>query len=145
MCGRTRLIEQIRFVADAAEAPAVRGAYLLLVTLPRPLRVTLPRRPEATLQPGRFVYAGSARGPGGLRARLARHQRADKTLHWHIDRVTAAATVNGAWIVPGGEECAIVAALAHLPVPLPGFGSTDCRRCPSHLLAWPEGTDAGFR
>jgi Uri superfamily endonuclease len=144
MRSRNGLITPVRFVSDAAEAPAVSGAYLLLVTLPRPLRIALPRRPEATLQPGRFIYAGSARGPGGLRARLARHQHAGKTLHWHIDRITVAATVLGAWIVPGGEECAFVTALAHLPVPLPGFGSTDCRRCASHLLAWPAGTDAGI-
>jgi Uri superfamily endonuclease len=131
----------MRFIRNAAEAPALPGAYLLLLALPGPLRVALPRRPEATLQPGRLLYAGSARGPGGLRARLARHQRANKTPHWHIDRVTLAGTVQGAWIFPGGDECVIIAALAHLPVPLPGFGNTDCRHCASHLLAWPVGTD----
>jgi hypothetical protein len=26
------------------------------------------------------------------------------------------------------------------PVPVPGFGSSDCTRCVSHLFAWPEGT-----
>jgi len=30
-----------------------------------------------------------------------------------------------------------VAALSCLPVPIPGFGSTDCVRCRSHLLRWP--------
>ena len=128
------------FVSNAANAPAVSGAYLLLVTLPNAERVVLPGRSALTLSAGRFLYAGSARGPGGLRARLARHQRTGKSLHWHIDRLTAAGTMQGAWIVPGGDECAIIAALAHLPVPLPGFGSTDCRRCASHLLAWPAGT-----
>ncbi len=49
--------------------------------------------------------------------------------------------MQGAWVFPGGGECAIVAALADLPVPLPGFGSTDCRRCVSHLLSWPDGMD----
>src|SRR4051812_8195174 len=87
-----------RFIRDAAEAPDRPGAYLLLVTLPEPLCVTLPHQPEATLQPGVLLYAGSARGPGGLRARLARHQRMDKKPHWHIDRVTLAGTVLGAWI-----------------------------------------------
>nr|WP_294509627.1 GIY-YIG nuclease family protein [uncultured Rhodopila sp.] len=129
----------VRFLGDAAEAPAVRGAYLLLVSLPAPLSVVLPGRVAVELQPGRFLYAGSARGPGGLRARLMRHQRAGKTLHWHIDRLTEAGEVQGAWILPGGDECAIVAALPHLPVPLPGFGSSDCRCCVSHLLGWPDG------
>jgi Uri superfamily endonuclease len=134
-----------RFITGAAEAPASPGAYLLLVMLPAPVSVALPHRAEATLPPGRYLYAGSARGPGGLRARLARHQRADKKPHWHVDRLTLAGQVPGAWTFPGGGECAIVAALRHLPAPLPGFGSSDCRRCVSHLLAWPAGagiTDA---
>jgi Uri superfamily endonuclease len=46
--------------------------------------------------------------------------------------------VLGAWIVPGGNECDLVAGLAHLPIPLTGFGSSDCGRCRSHLLAWTE-------
>ena len=132
------------FVRTAAESPALPGAYLLLIVLPEPLRVSLPRRPEAVLPPGRYLYAGSARGPGGLRARLARHLQAPpsgtvRKPHWHIDRLIAAGATDGAWIIPGGDECALVTALAHLPVPLPGFGSTDCRRCASHLLAWPPG------
>jgi Uri superfamily endonuclease len=134
-----------RFITNAAEAPALPGAYLLLVTLPAPLLIALPGRPEATLHPGLYLYAGSARGPGGLRARLARHLRADKTPHWHIDRVTLAGTARGAWIFPGGDECVLIAALEHLPVPLPGFGSTDCRHCASHLLAWPAGKPAKTR
>ena len=136
---------RVRFVRAAAEAPAVPGAYLLLVALPVPLSVTLPHRPETTLSPGRYLYAGSARGPGGLRARLARHLRADKKPHWHIDRLTEAGMVEGAWVVQGGDECALVAALVHLPVPLPGFGSTDCRTCASHLLRWPAGAMPPFQ
>ncbi len=135
----------MRFIHTAAAAPAVPGAYLLLIALPVKLPVALPHRPETILPPGRYLYAGSARGPGGLRARLARHMRADKKPHWHIDRLTAAGAVEGAWVIPGGDECALVAALAHLPVPLPGFGSTDCRTCASHLLHWPAGAKLPFR
>ena len=127
------------FLRCASEAPTLPGAYLLLISLAAPVPVALPRRRAAVLPPGRYLYAGSARGPGGLRARLARHMRADKKPHWHIDRLTATGVVEGAWVVPGGDECALVAALAPLPVPLPGFGSTDCRTCPSHLLRWPDG------
>ena len=133
-----------RFVRTAAEAPTRPGAYLLLITLPAPLTVTLPRQRQATLPSGRYLYAGSAHGPGGLRARLARHMRPDKKPHWHIDRLTKAGTIEGAWTVPDGRECALVAALAFLPVPLPGFGSTDCRCCASHLLYWPADTELPF-
>lgn len=38
-----------------------------------------------------------------------------------------------------GDECALVRQLAAFPVPWTGFGSSDCRTCASHLLAWPDG------
>ena len=37
----------------------------------------------------------------------------------------------------GGDECALVQALLAQPrfqADVPGFGSTDCRVCPAHLL-----------
>ena len=37
----------------------------------------------------------------------------------------------------GGHECALVQALparAWFQAEVPGFGSTDCRACPAHLL-----------
>jgi len=37
------------------------------------------------LLPGYYIYIGSAFGPGGVRARMLRHLRADKPKHWHID------------------------------------------------------------
>lgn len=119
-----------RFFNAAPEIPAEPGAYVLAVTLDAP---------ALGLPPGRYLYCGNARGPGGLRARLARHMRKGKRIHWHVDRLTEAGRVLGAWIFPGGDECALVRRLAGLPVPIPGFGSSDCARCESHLLAWPEG------
>ncbi len=110
--------------------PAVPGAYALVVVL---------EAPAAGLPPGRYIYCGSARGSGGLGARLSRHMRRGKAVRWHVDRLTEAGRVLGAWVFEGGDECALVRALAHLPVPLPGFGSSDCRACASHLLSWPEG------
>jgi Uri superfamily endonuclease len=117
---------------------------VLVIDLDRPLAIALPGHDPACLPPGRYLYCGSARGPGGLRARLARHMRRGKRRHWHVDLLTEAGRVAGAWIVPGGDECALVAALSHLPMPIPGFGASDCRRCRSHLLWQPTrgGTQA---
>jgi Uri superfamily endonuclease len=56
--------------------------------------------------------------------------------------LTNAGTVIAVVAVPGGRECAIVAAALRLPgvgIPAPGFGSTDCRACPAHLLRLPDG------
>lgn len=44
-----------------------------------------------------------------------------------------------AWIAPDGDECRLVEILGKLTHPLPGFGSSDCVACVSHLLAWPAG------
>ena len=128
-----------------SEIPAAPGAYLLLIDLATPLVPALPGRPATRLEPGRSGYCGSAWGPGGLRARLARHLRRDKTQRWHVDRLAALGQVVGLIAVPGARECALRAALQDLPgvsAPLPGFGSSDCRTCPAHLLALPGSLDA---
>ena len=128
---------RIAFV-DAATAPREKGAYALLILLDAPLPV-LAGRNAAILLPGHYIYCGSAKGPAGLAARLARHMRREKAAHWHVDQLTRAGKTLGAWAAPGGDECALNAALSIFPMPLKGFGSSDCSRCESHLRLWPEG------
>jgi histidyl-tRNA synthetase len=65
--------------------------------------------------------------------------RRGKIIRWHVDRLTEAGEVPGAWVFPDGDECALAASLAHLPVPVPGFGSSDCPRCRSHLFRQGDG------
>lgn len=132
----------IRFITTAAEAPKAPGAYVLLLRLDAPLRVAAGKR-EAVLAPGRYLYCGSAKGPGGLKARLARHMRRERRPHWHVDQLTGAGAgaVEGAWIEAGGDECALNARLEPLPAPLEGFGASDCSRCRAHLRFWPKGAE----
>ena len=66
------------------------------------------------------------------------------------DNLTEAGTVLGAWTFPGGDECDLVAAPSHLPVPIEGFGSTTAGsagaicctpmafRAPWTVAAWSE-------
>ena len=122
------------------ELPQAPGAYVLLVALERPLALTPPGLHGAVLGPGSFAYCGSARGPGGIRARVRRHMRDGKRPHWHIDHLTEAGCVTAVHGVPGGRECELLDRILAVPgatVPVPGFGSTDCRRCPAHLLRLP--------
>ena len=128
----------MNFVASVADVPSTPGGYALALRLYAPLDIRVGKI-SATLPAGDYLYCGSARGPGGLRARLARHMRKNKRMHWHIDQLTAGASLLGAYIVEGGDECALNAALADLPIPIAGFGSSDCRRCAAHLRFWPEG------
>ncbi len=124
--------------ADVSAVAAEPGAYLLLLELSGPIRPAIAAFSATELPPGPYVYAGSARGPGGLKARLARHLRRQKKRHWHIDHLTGEASSMLAFAVPGGNECALVRSLlesGRYHQPLPGFGSSDCRTCTSHLLA----------
>lgn len=123
--------------ADAASLPAAPGAYLLLMILARPLSLRLRTLAPVVVAPGWYVYAGNARGRGGIRGRVKRHLRRGKPPHWHVDRLTGAAEAMLAIAFAGGDECALVQALLARPrfhAPVPGFGSTDCRVCPAHLL-----------
>lgn len=120
------------------DIPALPGAYVLSLALARPLVVTLGGAGHK-LAAGRYLYCGSAYGPGGLRARIARHMRPVKPVRWHIDRLTTAAgaRTRGAFVFPEGNECALALSLSQLPTPIAGFGSSDCRHCRSHLYYWP--------
>jgi Uri superfamily endonuclease len=90
------------------------------------------------LQPGFYVYIGSALGPGGVRARLAHHMRPAERPHWHIDYLRFHTTLEEIWFCydPKSREHDWAIRLAGLPgasMPLAGFGSSDCE-CESHLL-----------
>jgi Uri superfamily endonuclease len=130
---------KLHAVARAEGLPAVAGAYVLAIVLTHPVPVAIGGRMAGTLSSGRYLYVGSARGPGGMRARIARHLRRRKAVRWHVDRLTTRGRVLAVWTFAGGDECDLVARLGGLPVPLRGFGSSDCSRCASHLIAWPEG------
>jgi Uri superfamily endonuclease len=130
----------------AISLPAAPGCYVLILHLPGPhsRMLAVGRLGSWPLPPGTYAYCGSAHGPGGLRARVSRHLRREKRLHWHVDYLAAAAEVVAVWLWPGApraQECAIAGHLARWPGvyrPVPRFGSSDCR-CPGHLLALPGG------
>lgn len=118
--------------------PSGPGAYVVAIAIAAPLAIRLGAAASPLLRPGRYLYCGSAYGPGGLQARLARHFRKDKSIRWHVDQLTTAGEVKGAWAIALGNECVLVERLGFLPVPIEGFGATDCAHCRSHLLRWPS-------
>jgi len=135
----------IKFWTSPETIPKQPGAYVLAIQLPRPIALTLPNRTPATLARGHYLYCGSAKGPGGLRARISRHMRRGKPIRWHVDNLTEAGHVLGAWTIAGGHECRLAASLNQLPTPIEGFGSSDCHSCRSHLLRWPGKSSTLFR
>jgi Uri superfamily endonuclease len=130
----------------ADDLPDTPGAYVLVIEVAAELRLRLGKGRHWRLPPGRYAYCGSAYGPGGIGARVRRHLRRRKPRRWHVDRLTAAGRIVDLHLSPGGSECALLAGLltqAGVSVPIPGFGSSDCRHCPAHLVALPDGAELG--
>jgi Uri superfamily endonuclease len=120
---------------------AASGTYVLWLRLARDREIGVGRLGRFHFPAGIYAYVGSALGPGGIAARVARHLRRRTSLHWHVDYLRAEAQPVRAWWAPGDRrrECAWSAALAQMPeatLPAPGFGASDCR-CTTHLICFP--------
>ena len=117
--------------------PADPGTYALLIRLDSPATVEVGRLGTIDFHPGWYAYVGSALG--GLSARVGRHLRRNKKLHWHVDyllEMTREPRVT--WGLSDERmECRIGNALRRLGLPsVPRFGASDCK-CPSHLFHSP--------
>jgi len=115
-----------------------RGAYMLILHLPRRRRIAVGSLGQLSFPAGYYLYVGSAMG--GLEARLARHRRMRKKMHWHVDYLRAQAELVASLPVrtPERIECRLAQAASRLSEPGPeGFGSSDCS-CPTHLFRWPR-------
>ena len=126
--------------------PVRPGTYALILELCHPQQLVIGRLGQFDLLEGVYVYLGSARGSGGVRARLGRHFSGQGRLHWNIDYLRSVTQVRG-WAYfmtadsgypPTPTECEWSLFLAGFPgvlVPIPKFGASDCRAgCPAHLL-----------
>jgi Uri superfamily endonuclease len=76
-------------------------------------------------------------GPGGLRARIAHHQKLSTRPHWHIDYLRPHTRLHSVWLRYDWSRREHAWARAILKVkdatiPVPGYGASDCC-CPSHL------------
>jgi Uri superfamily endonuclease len=114
------------------------GTYVLILELPHIATVDVGRLGRFQFPAGWYAYTGGARGPGGLMARISRHLRSPKPLHWHVDYLRTAAQPIETWYATGTQkrECVWAQALAGLPgasTPALRFGASDCH-CPAHLI-----------
>lgn len=130
---------------SAEDLPSDHGAYALYFSVEDAIKLPIARLNAPVLDPGVYVYAGSAFGPGGIRARVARHLRPDKKPHWHIDHLSRRIACIEVRTRPGGRECTLVADLLAegATVPVSGFGSSDCRDCAAHLVRLAAGFQNG--
>lgn len=114
------------------------GDYLVVMELAEEMDMAIGAKGIIHFPKGYYVYTGSAKK--NLAARLARHQRKRKKMHWHIDYFRQNATVVA--VIPIRTQDDLEHDLAHTvdciaPWHIDHFGCTDCD-CPSHLFGFRE-------
>jgi Uri superfamily endonuclease len=118
-----------------------KGTYMLVIDLGADADIRVGALGTLHFDKGCYCYVGSAMG--GLDQRLSRHLSKEKTVRWHIDRLTVLSVRSEAYysypdFVP---ECRLaeMAAEAGMAPSHKGFGCSDCR-CPTHLFKVTEGS-----
>lgn len=120
------------------------GSYQLHIFVAASIRIRVGALGIRLFPRGHYLYTGSAMR--NLHPRVARHGRRKKKKRWHIDYLLAAKGVRIVRIVlhpsAAREECIRNRRASQLPgasIPVPGFGSSDCRAsCGSHLIHFIE-------
>lgn len=114
------------------------GTYALILKSPQSMSVCVGKAGTFEFMPGYYIYTGSARGPGGLKARVSRHLKMTKRCHWHIDYLTTRIPVIETWYSynSSADECLWAAGLQSNKqkyAAISGLGASDCS-CASHLF-----------
>jgi Uri superfamily endonuclease len=114
------------------------GLYGLQLRIEATQDVRIGRLGVVIFPAGDYLYIGSARGPGGISARVSRHLRHahDKRRFWHIDWLRQIADPTAIlWsYTTASHECRWVACLEELSTRHPArFGASDCG-CGGHLI-----------
>jgi Uri superfamily endonuclease len=118
--------------------PARSGTYTLVLRCEVESEVQIGRLGILWVKPGFYVYVGSAHGSGGLAARVVRHVKTNKTLHWYVDHLREVTDLAEVWYMADRHrnECRWATVLRKLPgslLPMEQFGASDCS-CRSHLF-----------
>lgn len=113
------------------------GTYALILSCTTERRVPVGRFGQLHIEPGFYVYVGSAFGPGGVRARLWHHHSSPARPHWHIDSLRGTMRLIEVWYTydPRRREhqwATVLEGLRGASVPMQRFGASDCA-CVSHL------------
>lgn len=115
-----------------------RGAYLFIVRVENDIKIEVGSLGEINFRKGFYIYVGSAKK--NLTARIERHRRLRKNMHWHIDYLRQVADFHAALPLRSANdlECELASALSEFAdSDIPSFGSTDCH-CRSHLFHFKE-------
>jgi len=131
-------MEGSNYEAVVRRLPRGAGVYALVIGVPGRREVRVGALGTLSMRRGYYTYVGSARGAGGVRARVGRHLRSNKTMRWHIDYLTAESSVTEVWLAMGDEPLEhriadVLRGMSGSGNEVRGFGCSDCR-CGSHLF-----------
>jgi Uri superfamily endonuclease len=125
--------------------PALPGSYVIAGGVAGKNNLDHKRWSGTAIPEGVYFYCGSARGTGGLRARICRHLNQTASKFWHFDYLKPYLLVEKLWWICTEKnlECDFVCSLLSIKgasIPLSGFGASDCtRNCDSHLVFFLNG------
>lgn len=116
------------------------GTYALIMRNGLAATIQVGRWGAINIEPGYYIYVGSAFGPGGVRARVLRHCRKEKARHWHLDYLSGMLSPVRVWCsyqrTKLEHRWAQAVAKMTSVQPIKGFGCSDCL-CDAHLFASP--------
>ncbi len=121
------------------EIPQEIGSYCLIFHLKNSIYISIGKLGKFLFNSGYYFYFGSARGSGGLQARLLRHLSMEKKKFWHLDYLRPFMVfVVAVFTMQTNQECVWcqkIQEISAFDVPAKRFGASDCSSsCKSHLL-----------
>jgi Uri superfamily endonuclease len=115
------------------------GSYQLHIYINKDIEIKIGQLGTFQFKMGYYIYTGSAMR--NLCQRIMRHLSKNKKMRWHIDYLLAnnEVSISKVLIYPSNkrEECLKNSELlenVNYSVPVIGFGSSDCKKCPAHLV-----------
>ena len=114
------------------------GTYALTYVCRTTRSIRVGKLGKLKLQPGYYLYVGSAFGPGGIRARIRHHLGESLSPHWHIDYLKPHCDLRELWVTYSNTKrertwASTLSKSNDVSIPLVGFGASDTSAV-SHLF-----------
>ena len=112
----------------------MKGSYILFIKLNNNQNIKYGKKEKFVFKKGYYIYVGSALN--SLESRIERHLRnINKKKFWHIDYLLIYGQILNIFYKENRyrEECDIANLLKEKFLPIPKFGSSDCK-CTTHLF-----------
>ncbi len=122
-----------------------KGTYILIMKAEVTTQIVIGKLGLLNVEPGFYVYVGSAFGSGGLKARLGHHMKIASKPHWHIDYLRKEIKLIKIYFDQSGERLEFdwairLEKMKEAAIPLDGFGASDCD-ARSHLFYFKDEPD----